>query len=114
MEGVRRGGGAGGGGVGVWGGGGGVRGGEGEAHRFWGVFPSLAAAKAHVPDRFNRGFDAPNLSENFDETIPERDLYVVRILSGLMPEVKTLFDLGGNIGLCFYRYRSRIPYPKAL
>jgi putative methyltransferase (TIGR04325 family) len=81
-------------------------------HRFWGVFASMAEAKAHVPARFNQGFDAPNLSQNLDEKIPERDLEVVRILSGLIPRVKTLFDLGGNIGFCFYQYRTQIPFHK--
>ena len=81
-------------------------------HRFWGVFSTYAKAKAHVPRRFNRGFDAPGISDTIDETIPERDLDLVRILSGLVPRVKTLFDLGGNIGFCFYQYRTRIPYPK--
>jgi len=81
-------------------------------HRFWGVFPTYAEAKAHVPARYNQGFDEPDISDKFDETIPERDREVVRILSGLVPQVKTLFDLGGNIGWCFYQYRSQIPYPK--
>ena len=83
-------------------------------HRFWGVFPTMAAARAYIPSRLNIGFEDPAFPENFDETIPERDAPVVRILSRLMPEVKTVFDLGGNIGFCFYRYRSQITYPQAL
>lgn len=81
-------------------------------HRFLGVFSSFAEAKKHVPARLERGFDAPNLENNLDEKIPERDLEVVRILSGLMPEVRNLFDLGGNIGMCFYQYRTQISYPQ--
>lgn len=83
-------------------------------HRFWGVFHSFAEARAAIPPGENRGFDAPNLTQGFDENPPERDLEVVRILSGLMPEVKTIFDLGGNIGICFYQYRSQISYPPDL
>jgi len=82
-------------------------------HRFWGVFKTAADAKARVPASFNRGFDAPNLAD-FDERIHERDLPLVRILSGLMPELGTIFDLGGNIGLSFYQFRSRIAYSKGL
>jgi putative methyltransferase (TIGR04325 family) len=79
-------------------------------HRFWGVFPTYAAAKSHVPRRFNQGFDAPNL-EDFPSAIPERDQNVVRILSGILPTTKSLFDLGGNVGICFYQYRNKIAYP---
>ena len=79
-------------------------------HRFWGVFPTYAAAKAYVPRKFNQGFDAPNL-EDFEEAIPERDENTITILSGLFPKVKRLFDFGGNIGNCFYQYRNKISYP---
>jgi putative methyltransferase (TIGR04325 family) len=80
-------------------------------HRFWGVFPTYAAAKAYVPRKFNQGFDAPNL-EDFEEAIPERDENTIRVLSGLFPKVKRLFDLGGNVGMCFYQYRAKIAYPR--
>lgn len=83
-------------------------------YRFWGVFSSQVEAKAHIPRRIAQGFDDPTLSENFDETMRAEDEPVVRILSGLMPEVKALFDLGGCIGFCFYRYRPRLAYPPAL
>jgi putative methyltransferase (TIGR04325 family) len=79
-------------------------------HRFWGVFPTYAAARRHVPTKYNKGFAAPNL-EDFEEVIPERDQDVIRILSGLFPGLKNLFDLGGNVGTCFYAYRTKIPYP---
>ena len=79
-------------------------------HRFWGVFPTYAAAKAYAPAKFNQSFNAPNL-EDFEEAIPERDQNTIRILSGIFPKVKNLFDLGGNVGMCFYQYRARITYP---
>jgi len=82
--------------------------------RFWGVFSSQAEAKAHIPANLNAGFDDPNISDEFDESIPMLDAETVVVLSKLMPEVKTIFDLGGNIGLCFYRYRSQITYPADL
>jgi len=31
-----------------------------------------------------------------------------------MPEIRTIFDLGGNNGICFYQYRAQIKYPAAL
>jgi putative methyltransferase (TIGR04325 family) len=79
-------------------------------HRFWGVFPTLAAAQRHVPTKFNRGFSAPNL-EDFEEAIPERDQDAIRILGGLLPATRRVFDLGGNVGTCFYAYRTKIAYP---
>lgn len=82
--------------------------------RFWGVFSSQAEAKSYIPSGVVQGFDNPTLSENFDENVRDEDKRLVQILSGLMPEVKTLFDLGGSIGFSFYQYRSRAPYPPAL
>src|ERR1700677_1764255 len=82
-------------------------------HRFWGVFKTEAEAKAHIPKSYNRGFDAPNLSA-FDETVHERDMPLIKILADVMPEIKTIFDLGGNIGLSFYQFRNRLAYPPGL
>lgn len=79
-------------------------------HRFWGVFPTYAKARAYVPAKYNKTFAAPNL-EDFEEAIPERDQEAIRVLGGLFPEVKHLFDLGGNVGTCYYAYRSKLPYP---
>ncbi|HEX4140165.1 MAG TPA: methyltransferase, TIGR04325 family [Candidatus Methylacidiphilales bacterium] len=79
-------------------------------HRFWGVFPTYAAARRHVPVKYNHGFAAPNL-DDFEEVIPERDQEAIRILAGLVPEAKHLFDLGGNVGTCFYAYRKDMAYP---
>jgi putative methyltransferase (TIGR04325 family) len=79
-------------------------------HRFWGVFPTYAEAKAHVPRKFNQGFDAPNL-EGFEEAIPERDQKSLQILGTIFPKVRRLFDFGGNVGICFYQYRAKLTYP---
>jgi putative methyltransferase (TIGR04325 family) len=79
-------------------------------HRFWGVFPTYAAAKANVPKKFNQGFDAPDL-ENFSDTPQDRDHDTIRILASLLPGARRLFDLGGNVGLIFYQYRSALTYP---
>ncbi len=83
-------------------------------YRFLGVYSSQAEAKAHIPRNVAQGFDDPTLSEDFDETMRPEDEPVIRILSGLLPETKNLFDLGGCIGFCFYRYRPRLVYPPAL
>jgi putative methyltransferase (TIGR04325 family) len=83
-------------------------------YRFLGVYSSQAEAKAHIPREVAHGFDDPSLSETFDESVPPQDEPVVKILSRLMPEIKTIFDLGGCIGFCFYRYRSRMTYPSDL
>ncbi len=80
-------------------------------HRFWGVFPTLKAAKAYVPQKLNHGFEAKKNWADFNPKIPSRDLEVVRILSDLIPCSKSLFDLGGGVGVGFYRYRAVIVYP---
>jgi putative methyltransferase (TIGR04325 family) len=82
--------------------------------RFLGVFSTQSEAKAHIPREVAQGFEDPSLSEDFDETMRPEDEQVVRILSKLMPETKNLFDLGGCIGFCFYRYRPRLVYPPGL
>jgi putative methyltransferase (TIGR04325 family) len=79
-------------------------------HHFWGVFSTYAAAKRYVPLKSNQGFAAPNL-DDFEEVIPERDREAIQILAGLVPQGKHLFDLGGNVGTCFYAYRTKMPYP---
>ena len=82
-------------------------------YRFLGVFKTRAEAKSKIPPDWNEGLDDP-VPEGFDPNIPTRDANVVRILSEIMPEVKTIFDLGGRVGECFYRYRTKIPYPPDL
>jgi len=82
--------------------------------RFWGVFSTQAEAKAHIPRGVVQNFDNPTLSEKFDENVRDEDEHLVQILSGIIPEVKTVFDLGGSIGFSFYQYRSRVPYPPDL
>jgi putative methyltransferase (TIGR04325 family) len=81
-------------------------------HRFWGVFPTLEAAKAYVPRKLNHGFEAKKNWADFNPKIPSRDLEAVRILSDLIPNSKSLFDLGGGVGVGFYRYRALITYPE--
>jgi putative methyltransferase (TIGR04325 family) len=81
-------------------------------HRFLGVFATYAEAKAQVPARFDGGFD--DFNPVVDEKIPERDAEVVRILSTILPDARAVFDLGGNIGMSFYQYRTRIAYPPGL
>jgi putative methyltransferase (TIGR04325 family) len=81
-------------------------------HRFLGVFRTYAQAKAQVPARFDQGFD--DFNPVVDEKIPERDADVVRILSTILPGAHSVFDLGGNIGMSFYQYRTRLSYPAEL
>jgi putative methyltransferase (TIGR04325 family) len=83
-------------------------------YRFLGVFSTQAEATAHIPRHVAKGFEDPTLSDTFDETMRPEDEPVIRILAGLLPETKTLFDLGGSIGFTFYRYRPKLTYPPAL
>jgi putative methyltransferase (TIGR04325 family) len=77
--------------------------------RFLGVFKTRAEALAHIPAAWNAGADDP-VPENYDPAIPERDAPVVRILGGLILEVRSIFDLGGSVGMGFYRYRAKMTY----
>ena len=81
--------------------------------RFLGVFRTRAEAVARIPASWNIGADDP-VPENYDPAIPERDAPVVRIFADLAPKVKTVFDLGGSVGMGFYRYRTKIAYPPDL
>jgi putative methyltransferase (TIGR04325 family) len=83
-------------------------------YRFLGVFSTQAEATAHIPRTESKGFDDPTLSDTFDETMRPEDEPVIKILAQILPESKTLFDLGGSIGFTFYRYRPKLTYPPAL
>jgi putative methyltransferase (TIGR04325 family) len=80
-------------------------------HRLWGVFPTLVKAKAHIPKELANEPTETKLFQDFWEGVRDDDLPVVRILGDLMPEIETIFDLGGNNGICFYQYRTKITYP---
>ena len=80
-------------------------------HRLMGAYPSYAEAMAHVPKEFVEGEDEHKIFMVFTDEVQKSHLQIVRILSGLMGEVKTLFDLGGNVGYCYYQFRSEITYP---
>ena len=82
-------------------------------HRFWGIYKTEAEAKAWIPASSQQNFDSPELDENFSLEIQERDQPLIRILKEVMPSTQKIFDLGGSIGLCFYRFRTMVPYPPA-
>ncbi len=80
-------------------------------HRLMGIFRSYEDALAHVPKNFVEGPDEHKIFLDVKDGVLSSHREIVRILSGLMPQTKTLFDLGGNVGYCFYEFRSELVYP---
>ncbi len=74
----------------------------------------MAKAKAHIPPGHDKEPDESKLFHDFWLGVRDEDFPVVRILTGLLPNVNTIFDLGGNNGICFYQYRTQLAYPPGM
>ena len=48
------------------------------------------------------------------ETLDPKDYPVLFWLSAIFPDVRRLFNLGGNVGLEFYAYRKKLAFPDTL
>jgi putative methyltransferase (TIGR04325 family) len=81
-----------------------------------GVFDSFAAARASAPNK-KLGFDHVELAHLYDSRIGKAfpsDYPVMFWLSCLLPELRSVFDWGGHIGVSYYSYAKYLQFPASL
>jgi putative methyltransferase (TIGR04325 family) len=81
------------------------------------VFPSFAAAQASASNYVHAGHEHPDeirFHTSIAETVRESDYPVLFYLAPLAPELRRVFDLGGNVGNLFYSYQTKIDFPPTL
>jgi putative methyltransferase (TIGR04325 family) len=81
------------------------------------VFPSFAAAQASASNYIHAGHEHPDeirFHTSIAETVRESDYPVLFYLAPLAPELRHVFDLGGNVGNLFYSYQTKIDFPPML
>lgn len=84
---------------------------------FRGVFPTFKEAVASTPAGRLIGFDndpaANRLADDRHRLFPS-DYPVLFWLTRLLPQVRLVFDLGGNVGISYYAYSRYLSYPDTL
>ncbi|MBV9103848.1 MAG: methyltransferase, TIGR04325 family [Candidatus Eremiobacteraeota bacterium] len=86
----------------------------GRVRMFHGIYPDFPNARAHVPPRRLVGYDnEPSASRVLDEWLQiwPYDYPVLYWLTRLLPECRSVFDWGGNVGLKYFSYRRYLEIP---
>jgi putative methyltransferase (TIGR04325 family) len=81
-----------------------------------GVFSSFAEARASAPSQ-KLGFDHAELAHLYDFRIGKAfpsDYPVLFWLARLLPELRSVFDWGGHIGVSYYTYAKYLDFPEPL
>jgi len=81
-----------------------------------GVFDSFSAARASAPND-KIGFDHAELAHLYDSRIGKAfpsDYPVLFWLARLLPELRSVFDWGGHIGVSYYSYAKYLDFPAPL
>lgn len=81
------------------------------------VFPSFAAAQASASQYIQSGHEHPDeirYHTSVSETVRESDYPLLFHLAPLAPELRHVFDLGGNVGNLFYAYQIQLRLPPTL
>jgi len=81
------------------------------------VFDSFAAAQACASRYIPAGHEHPDeirYHTSITDTVRESDYPVLFHLAPLVPELRSVFDLGGNVGNLFYAYQTQLSFPKTL
>jgi len=81
-----------------------------------GVFDSFAEARASAPSD-KLGFDHAELANLYDFRIGKAfpsDYPVLFWLARLLPELSSVFDWGGHIGVSYYSYSKYLNFPDSL
>lgn len=82
-----------------------------------GVFPSFEEAREAIPKGRRVGFDNDRSAKLYNGRTYEpatSDYAVLYWLGPLLPEIRTIFDFGGNIGPTYYSYQKVMSYPPGL
>lgn len=86
-------------------------------NRYVGCFDSFDQARAAVPPRHKVGYDNAELAswyrERLDRVFPD-DYPLLFWLERLLPELTSIFDFGGHVGLHFHGWRKLMAWPERL
>lgn len=85
--------------------------------RFEGVYPDYDSAVAAVPANLLSGYDHEELSRIYLPAIGKvrpSDYPVLYWMSKIMPEIDSVFDWGGNIGVSYFTFARYVDYPSHL
>jgi putative methyltransferase (TIGR04325 family) len=89
-----------------------------DANMFRGVFDTFADAERSAPEQRILGYDNPDAAKMYIERtrkIYPTDYPVMFWLTKLFAEGnKSVFDLGGHIGVSYYAYKRHLAYPQGL
>ena len=89
----------------------------GRTQTFKGIYPTFAAANAAAPQDRLLGYNHQEVAHAHGEgtdQLNQSDYPVLFWLERILPETRRVFDLGGNLGVAFYAYRSYLSYPPDL
>jgi putative methyltransferase (TIGR04325 family) len=81
-----------------------------------GIFESFAAALASAPQKMT-GYDRAEMAHIYDSRIGKAfpsDYPVLFWFSRLLPELESVFDWGGHVGVSFYSYANYLAFPQSL
>ena len=81
------------------------------------VFPSFADAQACASKYIPSGHEHPDeirFHTSISGTVRESDYPVLFYLAPLVPGLRNVFDLGGNVGNLFYSYQNELDFPASL
>jgi putative methyltransferase (TIGR04325 family) len=81
------------------------------------VFPSFADAQACASKYIPSGHEHPDeirFHTSISDTVRESDYPVLFYLAPLVPGLRNVFDLGGNVGNLFYSYQSKLSFPASI
>lgn len=82
-----------------------------------GVYDSFAAAARATPDGAPRGYDhaaAGGLYRHFLDQVQAKDYPALFWLRQAVPDARTVFDLGGHVGVSYYAFRRYVEYPRGM
>jgi putative methyltransferase (TIGR04325 family) len=81
------------------------------------VFPSFSAAQACASQHIHAGHEHPDeirYHTSASGVVRESDYPLLFHLAPLVPELRHVFDFGGNVGNLFYAYQTQLPFPPTL
>lgn len=88
-----------------------------DANLFRGIFGSIAEAAASAPPGLALGYDHPDPASLYRERLVQiypTDYPVLFWLTKILGEVRTVFDLGGHVGVARYAYDRYLDFPENL
>ncbi len=90
---------------------------SGDVRLFSGIYPDFAAAQAAAPGGRPLGYDNPASAMRLAEErhhIFDCDYPMLYWAERLFPQIRRVFDLGGNVGISYYAWRRYLSYPEGL